>query len=199
MLAHPGSLALVSVVVCLALLLWRPEDVADQDRILSLSSLTRTNGVFYVEGEAHPFNGVALESYRSGGRKAVTEIQNGVAHGLSEGFYTNGVLQIREMYQHGVLHGERSKFWSNGNLKSQGRAVDGAWEGVFRKWHESGGLAQELTMKRGAIHGWVRAWDASGALLSETNVVATVPGERQVAWAASQAARVDNPKATVGD
>lgn len=91
-------------------------------------------------------------------------ISNEVMNGLSQGWYTNGVLQIRENYVDGVSHGLRTKWYSDGTKKSETDIVQGQIHGTFRSWHPDGSLSQDAAFKEGVPHGESVAYFPSGFL-----------------------------------
>ena len=160
------------ILVLLMGLLW-PADSGDgrPERLeVMLSDVVKTNGLFFLNGEAESFTGVIVDKYESEVTKSRTAIVNGQLQGLSEGWYSSGQQQIAENFSAGVANGPRTKWWENGQKQSEGNVVDGEWEGLFRKWHENGVLAQEIPMKRGVAHGLARAWFPSGALKSRVQM-----------------------------
>ena len=67
-----------------------------------LSSLTRTDARLCRTNETQPFTGFAIEKHRDGTLKSRSMIVNGLLHGLSEGWFTNGQTQVTENFTNGV-------------------------------------------------------------------------------------------------
>lgn len=120
----------------------------------------------YQIGATNPFNGWMVESYPDGARRSRSAVTNGLLHGLSEGWHTNGQLQIVEHFTNGVSHGLRAKWHSDGTRASETTIVNGKIHGTFRRWHENGALSEEMEMKSGQAEGMARAYFASGFVKS---------------------------------
>ena len=141
-----------------------PSPVAEvSPREVERARLTRRDGKLYLGGDSRPFQGTMVEHHPDGQRLSRTEIVDGLVHGASEGWYTNGVLQIREEYRHGVSHGVRRKWYADGQLASETPIVEGTVSGLFRRWHPNGALAEEIPMVDGKPHGEARAFHADGS------------------------------------
>jgi antitoxin component YwqK of YwqJK toxin-antitoxin module len=128
-----------------------------------LKELERRDGRLFAQGESNAFTGLVLERYDAGSVRSRSEMQEGVLHGISEGWYTNGVLQIQEHFTNGVSHGLRRKYHENGSLQSEGTVAGGRMEGTFRRWHTNGALAEEIPMVAGEAHGEARSFHPDGS------------------------------------
>ncbi|MBC8002466.1 MAG: toxin-antitoxin system YwqK family antitoxin [Opitutaceae bacterium] len=170
LLALAASLA---AVVCFLLIqrpAWFFPSTASITRLPSAgtSELSLREGRLYRAGETVGFTGLMLETYEGGVQKSRTSISNGLIHGLSEGWHTNGQLQVSEVFKEGKSHGIRTKYYSNGTNLSQATIVDGRIEGQFRRWHENGRLAEQIDMKDGVPHGVSLTYFPSGYLRAQT-------------------------------
>lgn len=139
-----------------------------------LPELARTNlvnraGVWYEIGQTNPFTGVLLEYYRDGGLMSRSVLSNGLLNGLSEGWYTNRQLQVRETYQTNYSDGVRTKWWPNGTTQSQATIALGKIQGLYRRWYSDGKLAEEIPMQAGQIEGTGHAYYESGFLKAEVS------------------------------
>jgi len=117
-----------------------------------------------VRQNGKPFTGFMIEHYPDGALKSRSAISNGVLHGVSEGWHTNRVLQVREHFELGISHGQRLRWDEQGHKVSEAQIVKGKIEGVFRRWHDNGVLAEEVAMKNGEPDGPSSAYYASGCL-----------------------------------
>jgi len=117
-----------------------------------------------------PFTGFLIERYEDGKLKSRSAISNGLMHGLSEGWHTNGTLQISEPFLNGVSHGTRVKWHPNGQKLSEATVVHGQLHGPFRRWHENGKLAEEMVLKSGAPDGKAVSYFPSGYIQAETTL-----------------------------
>lgn len=127
-----------------------------------------------VSGRLHsgdiPFTGVMVERYADRSLMSRSEISDGRMHGVSEGWFTNGVLQVREHFVQGISHGLRLRWNEHGTKIAEARIVSGKIEGMFRRWHDNGLLAEEMAMVNGEAEGVSRAWCPSGHLKAVVQV-----------------------------
>ena len=118
----------------------------------------------YRIGATNPFHGWLVEFHRSGSRLSRSAVTNGQLHGLSQGWHTNGQLQVNEQFVEGVSQGRRTK-WSAGGAKlSEASIVDGQLHGTYRRWHENGTLAEQIEFRAGQPEGVSLAYFESGFL-----------------------------------
>jgi antitoxin component YwqK of YwqJK toxin-antitoxin module len=120
--------------------------------------------------EPNPFTGFLLERYDDHTLKARSGLRNGVLDGFSDGWHTNGVRAVHEVFKNGLSHGLRQKWYPNGNKLSEASIVAGQLDGPFRRWDENGALAEEIQMKNGLPHGFSRAYYQSGRLKTAARV-----------------------------
>src|SRR5262245_50781106 len=57
---------------------------------------------WYAPGEARGFTGFLLDTYGDGALKSRSAVSNGLLHGLSQGWYTNGQQQVEEHFLAGT-------------------------------------------------------------------------------------------------
>lgn len=114
------------------------------------------------KGTTEVFSGWLTETYASGVLRSRSFVSNGVLHGLSEGWHTNGVPQVRESFVNGRSEGTVTKWSIDGSLHSVATTQAGVLEGRFQRWHTNGTLAEEMEMRRGEPHGTARSWYPSG-------------------------------------
>ncbi len=108
------------------------------------------------------FSGWLTESYGNGVLRSRSFVSNGVLEGLSEGWHTNGVLQVSEHFVGGRSEGAVTKWSTAGVRISEASTRAGMLEGRFQRWHTNGVLAEEMEMLRGQPHGMARSWYPSG-------------------------------------
>ena len=170
-LGRPAWLILVALGLAFGLVLvlvWRPTRLP----VAGLPELARTNlvhldGRWYQIGHTNPFVGVLLEYYPGGTVMSRSMVSNGQLNGLSEGWFTNRQMQVRETYRTNVADGVRIRWYPNGQKLSEAQIVMGKIQGPFRRWHENGQLAEEIPMHDGQQEGVGRAYYASGSLAME--------------------------------
>jgi antitoxin component YwqK of YwqJK toxin-antitoxin module len=89
---------------------------------------------------------------------------------VSETWYTNGQVEVREHFKDGVSHGLREKWYENGTRLSLAMIADAKVIGTFRSWHDNGQLSEQIEMKLGLPDGVALAYYPSGFLKAETTV-----------------------------
>src|SRR5262245_45827548 len=110
-------------------------------------------GRWYMAGQTNGFTGHLIEPYDNGAMKSRSAVSNGLLHGLSEGWHTNGQQQIVEHFVAGTSHGLRTKWYATGVKMSEVPIINGQLQGTFRRWHENGALAEQMEMRQGQAEG----------------------------------------------
>ena len=139
------------------------------------AAVARTNLVLYagrlcMAGQTNAFTGLMIEHAATGSLRSRSSISNGLLQGLSEGWHTNGQLQVAEHFKEGVSHGIRTKWYVDGTKLSEAMIVDGRLNGSFRRWYETGALAEEVEMKSGEPDGIAKAYFPNGSLKSQATL-----------------------------
>ena len=119
---------------------------------------------WYPKGQTNPFTGILVDYYPGGRLMSRSVVSNGLLNGLSEGWYTNGQLQVQETYRANFSEGTRVRWYAAGGKLSEAAVVHGKMTGLYRRWYENGKLAEEIPMQDGRIEGEGRAYYPSGCL-----------------------------------
>ena len=165
-MVRPGALIAIGILT-VAGFFWlstrpQPKEQSVQREVM-LSNLNRLENRFVLGGTSNHFTGLAVEIYKSTGKlKSRTVISNGFLHGLSEGWFTNGQIQVTEYFTNGVSHGRRTKWYSDGATQSVANITAGKLEGEFLRWHTNGQLSQRVLLSNGVAHGASEAWFPNG-------------------------------------
>lgn len=165
--------AALGAAVLLGIVVWRsplrgPASEHRAEPEVAAADLVRVNGLLMRRGATNePFTGWMTDRYPGGAPKSRSHLVAGRLEGVSEGWHTNGVLQVREHFVAGVAEGPMAKWRADGTRLSEGTAQGGRLEGVFRRWHGNGVLAEEAPFRGGRPHGLSRAWHPSGFLKAE--------------------------------
>lgn len=138
--------------------------------VVRTSEVELKEGRLMRKGAAEVFSGWLTESYRTGGLRSRSFVSNGVLEGLSEGWHTNGVLQVSEQFVGGRSEGVVTKWDLDGRRVSEAITRSGLMEGRFQRWHTNGTLAEEMEMRQGQPHGLARSWYPSGSLKAEVQL-----------------------------
>ena len=152
--------------------------VATRHRPLPTAPLTEVHrknlelraGGWYAPGDTNGFTGFLLDTYDDGALKSRSAVSNGLLHGLSQGWHTNGQQQVEEHFVAGTSYGLRTKWHPNGQKLSEVNVVSGKLQGPFRSWHENGEPAEEVELKDGQPDGLSKAYFPSGFLKSQVTL-----------------------------
>lgn len=128
------------------------------------SSLVVKDGKLFRPAQAEPFTGTIVEYYGPKQLQSRSVVSNGILHGLSEGWHTNGVRQVAENFVSGVSDGVRVKWYPSGAKLSEATIAGGKLNGTFRRWHENGALAEQIELRDDQPHGQSLAYYPSGWL-----------------------------------
>ena len=124
-------------------------------------------GRLYQRETTSPFSGFVTDYSAEGRLKGRSGVASGRLHGLSESWWPDGKLEMREQFQDGIPHGVRTTWHTNGALRSEGRLVSGKQQGLYRQWSETGILLAQAEFADGQPHGLSRAWHPSGFVKAE--------------------------------
>jgi antitoxin component YwqK of YwqJK toxin-antitoxin module len=148
---------------------------------VSRTNLVLDEGRLHRAGQPGMFTGFMVEHSASGALRSRSAISNGLLHGLSEGWYTNGQLQVTEHFREGVSHGLRTKWAASGAKISEASIVDGKLHGTFRRWHENGVLSEQVEFVAGQPQGTSLAYFPSGFLKARVTLLDGKPAD-QAFW-----------------
>ena len=134
------------------------------------SELTSRDGLLFQELGTEPFTGFMIEYYKDGILKSRSQVQEGLLHGVSDGYHPNGQLQVREHFEGNVSHGLRTKWFESGIKMSEATVVEGQLDGTFQRWDETGALVEQIELRKGKAHGFSRAFYPSGYLKAQARM-----------------------------
>ena len=87
------------------------------------SNIIVKKGIAYRIGNDHPFTGIVLGQGHERLRKNVNQYKkqskNGLLHGKSYYWYTDGKLESIEPYSNGELNGMLIRYYPNGKIKAR--------------------------------------------------------------------------------
>ena len=159
-------LALVSLVV--GLRRWQtPGSVESGVETVGRDRLVLRDGRWMKTDETNAFTGMMVEFYPDGTMQSRSAVSNGLLHGLSEGWWTNAVLAVRETFREGRSHGVRTKWDIEARRISETDIREGRIDGFHREWHTNGQLAVEVSMAAGKPQGVSRKWNPEGTLVGQ--------------------------------
>ncbi len=128
------------------------------------SSLVLKDARLHRPAQSAPFTGTVVEYFAPGRLQSRSVVSNGLLHGVSEGWHTNGVRQVAEIFVAGRSEGVRVKWYPSGAKMSEAEIVAGKLNGTFRRWHENGKLAEQIELRADQPHGPSIAFYESGCV-----------------------------------
>lgn len=164
-----GMILFVAVLsLAIGLRRWRAsgEAVAGEETV-GRDRLVLREGRWMKTDETNAFTGMMVEFYPDGTLLSRSAVSNGVLQGVSEGWWTNSVLAVRETFREGRSHGVRTKWDIEGRRIAEAGIRDGQIDGFHREWHTNGQLAVEVSMAGGKPQGVSRKWNSEGALVGQ--------------------------------
>ena len=144
---------------------WQRELVPAEQ--VSRNQLVLQQGRLMKTSQTNAFTGLMVEFYPDGTLQSRSAVSNGLLHGVSEGWHTNGVLAITEVFVSGTSHGTRTKWDAASNRIAETDIREGEIEGLHREWHTNGKPSLEVTMARGKAQGVARKWSLEGELAGQ--------------------------------
>jgi len=156
---------LAAAVLTVILKPWQRELVPAEQ--VSRNQLVLQQGRLMKTSQTNAFTGLMVEFYPDGTLQSRSAVSNGLLHGVSEGWHTNGVLAITEVFVSGTSHGTRTKWDAASNRIAETDIREGEIEGLHREWHTNGKPSLEVTMARGKAQGVARKWSLEGELAGQ--------------------------------
>ena len=156
---------LAAAVLTVILKPWQRELVPAEQ--VSRNQLVLQQGRLMKTSQTNAFTGLMVEFYPDGTLQSRSAVSNGLLHGVSEGWHTNGVLAITEVFVSGTSHGTRTKWDAASNRIAETDIREGEIEGLHREWHTNGKPSLEVTMARGKAQGVARKWSLEGQLAGQ--------------------------------
>jgi antitoxin component YwqK of YwqJK toxin-antitoxin module len=156
---------LAAAVLTVILKPWQRELVPAEQ--VSRNQLVLQQGRLMKTSQTNAFTGLMVEFYPDGTLQSRSAVSNGLLHGVSEGWHTNGVLAITEIFVSGTSHGTRTKWDAASNRIAETDIREGEIEGLHREWHTNGKPSLEVTMARGKAQGVARKWSLEGELAGQ--------------------------------
>ena len=137
-----------------------PEQVSRNQLVLQQGRLMKTS-------QTNAFTGLMVEFYPDGTLQSRSVVSNGLLHGVSEGWHTNGVLAVTEVFVDGKSHGTRIKWDTASNRIAETTISAGQIHGSHREWYTNGQPALEMSMVDGKAQGLARKWNLDASLAGQ--------------------------------
>lgn len=134
---------------------------------VSRNQLVLQQGRLMKTSQTNAFTGLMVEFYPDGTLQSRSVVSNGLLHGVSEGWHTNGVLAITEVFVEGKSHGTRIKWDASSNRIAETTISAGQIHGSHREWYTNGQPALEMSMVDGKAQGLARKWNPDASLAGQ--------------------------------
>jgi antitoxin component YwqK of YwqJK toxin-antitoxin module len=131
-----------------------------------MQDLELREGILLRRQDGRPFNGRVVSRDPDGSSRSASMVVGGRLHGLSEGWHTNGSIQVRESFVAGRSEGVRTKWRSDGSRESEAGIRGGRLHGRFMRWDGEGRPTEEAWFLDGVPAGEARQWHPDGSLKS---------------------------------
>ena len=155
----------VATILTVILRPWQRELVPAEQ--VSRNQLVLQQGRLMKTSQTNAFTGLMVEFYPDGTLQSRSVVSNGLLHGVSEGWHTNGVLAITEMFVEGTSHGTRTKWDAASNRIAETTISAGQIHGSHREWYTNGLPALEMSMVDGKAQGLARKWNPDASLAGQ--------------------------------
>ena len=137
-----------------------PEQVSRNQLVLQQGRLMKTS-------QTNAFTGLMVEFYPDGTLQSRSVVSNGLLHGVSEGWHTNGVLAVTEIFVDGKSHGTRIKWDAASNRIAETTISAGQIHGSHREWYTNGQPALKMSMVDGKAQGLAQKWNPDASLAGQ--------------------------------
>ena len=144
---------------------WQRELVPAEQ--VSRNQLVLQQGRLMKTSQTNAFTGLMVEFYPDGTLQSRSAVSNGLLHGVSEGWHTNGVLAITEVFVSGKSHGTRTKWDASSNRIAETTISAGQIHGSHREWYTNGQPALEMSMVNGKAQGLARKWNPDASIAGQ--------------------------------
>lgn len=135
---------------------------------ITSKALKKENGIYLLN--ERPFSGHVLEYYKGKKIKSITPVYNGMLHGITRTFYSDGKLKDARSYRENKSYGRHYGFWENGKLKFDFTYYNNKLEGEQKQWYENGQLYLRLHYKNDSETGMQQGWRQNGKLFANYEV-----------------------------
>lgn len=161
----PLWLLIVCITAAMVWLFYRPQKTTLIQEV-SRKELVLREGKLYRNGDQTPFQGFLIEKYSGGNSnlKSRSEVREGRLNGFSEGWHTNGQMEVKEFFTNGLSHGLRTRWYATGAKMSETMIVSGVLNGVSQRWYSNGVMEASLSLKNGTPDGISKSYYESGCL-----------------------------------
>jgi len=156
---------LAAAVLTVILKPWQRELVPAEQ--VSRNQLVLQQGRLMKTSQTNAFTGLMVEFYPDGTLQSRSAVSNGLLHGVSEGWHTNGVLAITEVFVSGKSHGTRTKWNASSNRIAETTISAGQIHGSHREWYTNGQPALEMSMVDGKAQGLARKWNPDASIAGQ--------------------------------
>lgn len=137
--------------------------------------VSQNNRNLYRYDNLWMYNGKIFSGYitqASADNKVIYKLPviDGLANGLTVGFYENGHKMLEQFFVDDRLEGLYKHWWRNGQYKYIFFFKDDKYEGTQKVFFEDGKLREESNFSNGKPEGLQRVWNENGQLISNYTI-----------------------------
>jgi len=135
------------------------------------SQIERRNRIAYLKGNATPFTGKAVDSYKNGNKKSEENFIAGMKDGMLKTWFENGKPESQKLYKANKLEGTVMAWYGNGTVERKVEFSNDKKHGSYQTFHENGKPKELGQFVNGEKTGVFKTWFANGQLESEGSYV----------------------------
>ncbi|MES2268091.1 MAG: toxin-antitoxin system YwqK family antitoxin [Bacteroidota bacterium] len=119
---------------------------SDADKLIpSTKLMTRTNGLWQLNGSNTPYTGPFIDYFMNGSKEGEGTFKNGLIDGIRTVYFPNGNKRYFYTYANGIENGASEEYFRNGNLKQKGSFINKKEVGLWQIYYSTGKLKREST------------------------------------------------------
>lgn len=131
------TLNVYGILVVCSLIIGCGSKLNEADVIEATNPLLVQSGK-YLLFDNRPLNAVIVEHFPNGRMARSSTFKNGLQHGMTRTWYSDGNLESERSYKRGEKDGLHTGWWQNGHKQYEYHFTNGAYEGSFKEWYANG-------------------------------------------------------------
>ena len=128
------------------------------------SQITIGDDGLYYDETGKLYTGIYVEKYPTGTKKTEMSLVNGRKEGLTQIYYSNGVVNELRMYKNNLMHGTWVTWNEKGINTAEANYANDIKNGKWYIWDEQGIMRYDMTYFNGRKAGAWRMFDEHGIL-----------------------------------
>jgi len=150
------------------------ESKEDSNKVTSINLVERQEITYEVNSQS-PFSGISEDYYENGQLKLRENFNDGKRNGLSLEYYENGQLWGKAFWKDGNRDGLTESYQENGQRLGSNELKDGVVHGITKMYFESGQLRSIMNYKDGYLDGLTEMYQENGQLMGKRCFKKSIP------------------------